>query len=52
MSFIKRSLFKGKVIGITGSAGKTSLKEYLKLKKLLDQEIKNTKQNLIYLLFY
>ena len=30
LSKIKRSLFKGKVIGITGSAGKTSLKEYLK----------------------
>jgi len=26
----KRSLYDGKVIGITGSAGKTSLKEYLK----------------------
>ena len=30
LSKIKRSLYKGKVIGITGSAGKTSLKEYLK----------------------
>ncbi len=30
LSEIKRSLFKGQVIGITGSAGKTSLKEYLK----------------------
>ncbi len=26
----KRSLYKGQVVGITGSAGKTSLKEYLK----------------------
>ena len=26
----KRSLYKGKVLGITGSAGKTSLKEHLK----------------------
>ena len=30
LSIKKRSLFRGKVIGITGSAGKTSLKEYLK----------------------
>jgi len=29
LSKIKRSLFKGKVIGITGSAGKTTLKETL-----------------------
>ena len=29
ISVQKRSLFKGEVIGITGSAGKTSLKEYL-----------------------
>ena len=29
ISIKKRSLFNGKVIGITGSAGKTSLKEYL-----------------------
>ena len=28
---IKRSSYNGKVVGITGSAGKTSLKEYLKL---------------------
>ncbi len=30
LSEIKRSSYQGKVIGITGSAGKTSLKEYLK----------------------
>ena len=30
LSKTKRSLYKGNVIGITGSAGKTSLKEYLK----------------------
>ena len=30
LSIKKRSLFCGEVIGITGSAGKTSLKEYLK----------------------
>ena len=30
LSIKKRSLFNGEVIGITGSAGKTSLKEYLK----------------------
>ena len=30
LSIQKRSLFSGEVIGITGSAGKTSLKEYLK----------------------
>ena len=30
ISIKKRSLFKGEVIGITGSAGKTSLKELLK----------------------
>ncbi len=30
LSIEKRSLFCGEVIGITGSAGKTSLKEYLK----------------------
>ena len=29
ISVQKRSLFNGEVIGITGSAGKTSLKEYL-----------------------
>ena len=29
LSIKKRSLFTGKIIGITGSAGKTSLKEYL-----------------------
>ena len=30
LSQIKRSLYTGNVIGITGSAGKTTLKEYLK----------------------
>ncbi len=31
LSDVKRSSYKGKVVGITGSAGKTTLKEYLKL---------------------
>ena len=49
LSKIKRSLYKGNVIGITGSAGKTSLKEYLKYylsKNLKFPSIKSYNNNL------
>ena len=35
---IKRNIFKGKVIGITGSAGKTTVKENLKFFLLSDRK--------------
>ena len=41
LSLKKRSLFKGKVLGITGSAGKTSLKESLSF--FLEKKYKTSK---------
>ena len=50
ISIQKRSLFNGEVIGITGSAGKTSLKEYLsfflKKKYIVSASIKSYNNNL------
>ena len=50
ISVQKRSLFNGEVIGITGSAGKTSLKEYLsfflKKKYKVSASIKSYNNNL------
>ena len=50
ISVQKRSLFNGEVIGITGSAGKTSLKEYLsfylKKKYNISASIKSYNNNL------
>ena len=50
LSIKKRNLFKGKVIGITGSAGKTSLKEnlnfFLKKKFNVSASIKSYNNNL------
>ena len=50
ISIQKRSLFNGEVIGITGSAGKTSLKEYLsfflKKKYKVSASIKSYNNNL------
>ncbi len=50
ISIQKRSLFNGEVIGITGSAGKTTLKEYfsffLKKKYIVSASIKSYNNNL------